>query len=63
MPRPDGTLYAFEKARINVAKKLYNEAVDATKMHPNSSRIYEASEKKAFANLLAVTTKYAGCKY
>lgn len=62
MPRPDGTLYAWERAEINMAQKSYNRAVDKVKMHPNSARIHEAAEKKAFAHLLTVTTRYAGCR-
>lgn len=63
MPRHDGTLWPHERAQINVAQKLYNKSVDAVKMHPNSARIYEAEEKKAFAHLMTVSTRFAGCRY
>ena len=62
MPKPNGTLYAWERAELNQAQKRYNSAVNHVKMHPNSARIYEADEKKAFAELMRISTKYAGCK-
>ena len=62
MPKPDGTLYAWERAELNGAKTRYEKAVDRVKRHPNSARIYEAEEKKAFAELMRITAKYAGCK-
>ena len=62
MPKPDGTMYAWERAELNQAKARYDKAVDCVKRHPNSTRIYEADEKKAFADLMRITAKYAGCK-
>lgn len=64
MPKPDGTLYIWERAELNGARKRYESAVNCCKMHANSSsiRIYEAAEKKAFADLMRITTKYAGCR-
>lgn len=46
MPKPDGTMYAWERAELNQAKARYDKAVDRVKRHPNSARIYEADEKK-----------------
>lgn len=63
MPKPDGTLYPWEKAELHCAQSSYNDAVDLVKRHPNSAHIYESQEKKAFAHLMAVTARYAGCKY
>jgi len=62
MPKPDGTLYAWERAELNQAKARYDKAVRRVKRHPSSARIYEADEKKAFADLMRITAKYAGCK-
>ena len=62
MPKPDGTMYAWERAELNQAKARYDKAVDRVKRHPNSARIYEADEKKAFDDLMRITAKYAGCK-
>jgi len=62
MPRPDGTMYPWEKAELHQANVRYHNAVNRVKMHPNSARIYEADEKKAFADLMRITAKYAGCK-
>ena len=62
MPKPDGTMYAWERAELNQAKARYDKAVDVVKQHPNSAAIYQSLEKKAFADLLRITTKYAGCK-
>lgn len=62
MPKPDGTLYAFERAEINSAKTNYYNAVDRVSRHPESKEIYESLEKKAFAHLLTVTSRYAGCR-
>ena len=62
MPKPDGTMYAWERAELNQAKARYETAVDRVKRHPNSARIYEADEKKTFADLMRITAKYAGCK-
>ncbi len=62
MPKPDGTMYPWERAELNQAKARYDQAVNRVKMHPNSARIYEADEKKAFADLMRITAKYAGCK-
>ena len=62
MPKPDGTMYAWERAELNQAKARYDKAVDRVKRHPNSTRIYEADEKKAFVDLMRITSKYAGCK-
>ena len=64
MPKPDGTLYHWEKAEISSAQHRYNQAVNQCKMHANSSsiRIYEDGEKRAFADLMRICTKYAGCR-
>lgn len=62
MPKPDGTMYPWERAELNQAKARYDRAVDKVKMHPNSAHIYESLEKKAFADLMRISTKYAGCK-
>ena len=62
MPKPDGTMYTWEKAELNQAKARYDKAVDEAKRHPNSAPIYQSLEKKAFADLMRITTKYAGCK-
>ena len=62
MPRPDGTLYAWERAQINSARTSYCKAVDEVKRHPQSKAVYESLEKKAFAHLLTVTTRYSGCR-
>lgn len=62
MPRLDGTMYPWERAELHQANVRYHNAVNRVKMHPNSARIYEADEKKAFAELMRITAKYAGCK-
>ena len=62
MPRPNGIMYPWEKAELHQANVRYHNAVNRVKMHPNSARIYEAYEKKAFADLMRITAKYAGCK-
>ena len=62
MPRPNGTMYPWERAELHQANVRYHNAVNRVKMHPNSVRIYEADEKKAFADLMRITAKYAGCK-
>jgi len=62
MPKPDGTMYPWERAELHQANVRYHNAVNRVKMHPNSARIYEADEKKAFADLMRITAKYAGCK-
>lgn len=64
MPKPDGTMHAWERRELRMAQKSYEDAVNRCKMHAHSSsiHIYEASEKKAFANLMATVAKYAGCK-
>lgn len=62
MPKPDGTMYSWERAELNQARARYETAVDRVKRHSNSARIYEAQEKKAFADWMRVTAKYAGCK-
>lgn len=62
MPKPDGTMYAWERAELNQAKARYDKAVGRVKRHPNSTQIYKADEKKAFADLMRITAKYAGCK-
>ena len=62
MPKPDGTMYPWERAELHQANVRYHKAVNRVKMHPNSARIYEADEKKAFADLMRITAKYAGCK-
>jgi hypothetical protein len=55
-------MYAWERAELNGAKVRYDRAVDEVKRHPNSARIYQSLEKKAFADLMRITAKYAGCK-
>ena len=62
MPRPNGTMYPWERAELHQANVRYHNAVNRVKMHPNSARIYEADEKKAFADLMRITAKYAGCR-
>lgn len=62
MPKSDGTMYPWERAELHQANVRYQNAVNKVKMHPNSARIYEADEKKAFAELMRITAKYAGCK-
>ena len=62
MPKPDGTMYPWERAELNQDKARYETAVDRVKQHPNSARIYEKKKKKAFADLIRITAKYAGCK-
>ena len=62
MPKRDGTMYAWERAELNQAKARYDRAVDEVKRHPNSAPIYQSLEKKAFADLMRITAKYAGCK-
>ena len=62
MSRPNGTMYPWERAELHQANVRYHNAVNRVKMHPNSARIYEADEKKAFADLMRITAKYAGCK-
>ena len=62
MPKPDGTMYPWERAELHQANVRYHNAVNRVKMHPNSARIYEADEKKAFADLMRITAKYAGCR-
>lgn len=63
MPKPDGTLYPWEKAQINNANARYKSAVDATMRHPNSKAVYESIEKKALADLMTTTARYAGYRY
>ncbi len=48
----------LEKAVLNEAQRRYNSAVDNVKRHPNSSKVYEAEEKRAFANLMLMNAKY-----
>lgn len=64
MPKPDGTLYPWERAELNGAQRRYESAVNQTKMHAKSSApgIYEAAEKRAYAEWMQTLTKYAGCK-
>ena len=64
MPRSDGTMYIWEKAELNGAQRRYDKAVNCTKMCANTSNvhIHEAAEKRAFADLMRATAKYAGCK-
>lgn len=64
MPKTDGTMYPWERAELNNARTRYESAVNKCKMHANSGsiHIYEAAEKKAFADLMQITAKYAGCK-
>ena len=47
MPRPNGTMYPWERAELHQANVRYHNAVNRVKMHPNSARIYEADEKKS----------------
>ena len=51
MPTPNGTMYPWERAELHQANVRYHNAVNRVKMHPNSARIYEADEKKAFADI------------
>ena len=55
-------LSALERAELRNARKNYESAVNAHKMHRNSSsaHIYEALEKQAFARLMSLEAKYAG---
>lgn len=64
MPKPDGTLYRWELAELRNAEKSYRSAVDALKMHGKSSSAhhYESLEKQAFAHLMTVNARYAGCR-
>lgn len=64
MPKPDGTMYPWERAELNGAQRRYESAVNKTKMHAKSSLpgIHEAEEKRAYAELMRVSMKYAGCK-
>ncbi|MBQ7331537.1 MAG: hypothetical protein IJW94_07100 [Oscillospiraceae bacterium] len=62
MPKSDGTMYPWERAELHQANVRYQNAVNKVKMHPNSAGINEADEKKAFADLMRITAKYAGCK-
>ena len=64
MPKPDGTLYRWELAELRNARASYESAVRRHQMHRNSSSAhhYEALEKIAFARMLQVQTKYAGCR-
>ena len=64
MPKPDGSLYRWEQAEQRCAQKRYEDAVRRCKIHAHSGsiHIYEASEKAAFAELMRITAKYAGCK-
>lgn len=58
------TIYTWERAELQGAKKRYEDAVNRCKMHANSGsiRIYEAAAQKAYAELMTVTARYAGCK-
>ena len=60
MPKPDGTLYSYERVQLRSAQDSYEKAVAETKRHPASKAIYESIEKKAFANLMMLTAKYGG---
>ncbi len=60
MPRPDGRLWPHERAELNMARHQYNKAVDKSKLHPESARMNDAAEKKAFAALMLTAAKYAG---
>ena len=55
-------LSILDRAELNGARDRYRRAVDAHKMHHNSSNahIYEAAEKQAFADLMRIEAKYAG---
>lgn len=46
MPKTDGTMYAWERVKLNGAKARYDKAVDEVKLHPNSARIYQSLEKR-----------------
>lgn len=48
----------LEQAVLNEAQRRYNSAIDNVKRHPNSSKVYEAEEKRAFANLILMNAKY-----
>lgn len=56
-PKP---LYAWERAELNNAKASYERAVGERKRHPESARIYESLEKRAYAEYMRVLAKYAG---
>ena len=55
-------LSALELAELRNARKSYESAVSAHKMHRNSSSAhhYESLEKQAFARLMSLEAKYAG---
>lgn len=53
-------LSAYQRAELNSAKTSYLKAVDERKRHPESDRIYESLEKKAYTHYMHVLTKYAG---
>lgn len=41
----------LEQAVLNEAQHRYNSAVDNVKRHPNSSKVYEAEEKRVLQTL------------
>lgn len=59
--KKNGLTY-MEEIELRQARSRYESAVNRCKMHAHSSsiHIYEASEKAAFADLMRITTKYAG---
>lgn len=48
----------LEQTALNEAQRRYNSAVDNVKRYPNSSKVYEAEEKRVFANLMLMNAKY-----
>lgn len=64
MPRKDGTMSYLERVELHSAQRSYDTALNKLKMHGKSGNayIYEAAERQAFANLMRVNAKYAGCK-
>ena len=63
MPKPDGTLYSYERVQLRSTQDSYKKAIAETKRHPQSRAIYESLEKKAFARLMSLQAQYAGCRY
>ena len=53
-------LHAWERAELNNARHRYLNAVNQTKRHPRSARIYESLEKEAYADYMRVLAKYSG---
>lgn len=59
--KKNGLTY-MEEVELRQARSRYERAVNRCKMHAHSSsiHIYEADEKKALADLMKITAKYAG---